>query len=205
MRRAPDLSPSDFVKHWDKVRAPLLRSLPGVGGLVFNRRIAERSPDARYDAVIEMWFDDEAAYRRAFDLADPALLRAIADDTARFMAPDPLAFSTCELTLVEPKAEMGTAKRIGLVGRHPGTSEAAFFREWNHHGAEAAQQPGLTEYRLNFRNSVRPPSMAFDGYAALWWRDWKAFEAARVAIRPQLFDAHMLIYVEEQPVIAPPR
>ncbi|MHB9880407.1 EthD domain-containing protein [Pacificimonas sp. ICDLI1SI03] len=213
VRRAAGLSPSQFVTHWHETRAPLLRSLPGISGLVFNHTIAERSPDARYDAVIEMWFDDEAAYRRAFEAADPALLRALAEDVAQFIDPDPLAFSTTEMALIEPEpnSPAGTAKRIGLVGRHPGTSEAAFFRKWQHHGAEAARQPGLTEYRLNFRKGIRPPSNAFDGYAALWWSDWEAFEAARIAIRPQLgerlafFDAHMLIYVEEQIVIAPAR
>ncbi|MEZ5708786.1 MAG: EthD family reductase [Blastomonas sp.] len=205
IRRNAALDADGFLKHWQDVRAPLLLELPGLKGLAFNRVIPGRSPDAAFDGVVEMWFTSEAAYRDAFDSAEAGLLRSLAEDYPRFAAGAAMGFTTSEIPVINRAKSVprGTAKRMGLVGRHPGTREAAFFREWMEHAGDAADQPGLVEYLLNFRTGLRLPSMAFDGYAEMWWADWEAFEGARQAIRPTLgkrlafFDAHELLYVEE--------
>ncbi|MGD9811629.1 MAG: EthD family reductase [Sphingobium sp.] len=205
VRRSPALDEGGFADHWEKERAPLLLELPGLDGLAFNRVLPSRSPGAPYDGVIEMWFASEAAYRDAFDKADARVLVALAEDWSRFAAGDAMAMTTNEVIILDRPTgrPAGRAKRVGLVGRHAGTSEADFFREWRLHAKDASDQPGLVDYIINFRSSVRPPSMPWDGFAEMWWKDWDAFEQDRVTIRPALgsrlafFDAHQLLYVEE--------
>ncbi|BAI95046.1 hypothetical protein Sj15T_29470 [Sphingobium sp. TA15] len=204
LRRAPGMTPDAFLAHWEKERAPLLLGLKGLRGLIFNRVIRERSPDAPHDGIIEMWFADEAAYTHAFGAADEQLIGALADDLPHFAAGDPMGLFTREVSIRIPNSKPGNAKRIGLVGRNPGTTEDQFFREWRTvHAKEAANQPGLAGYVLNMRAGPRLPDLPWDGYAQLWWTDWPAFEAASRAIhatvgaRLHFFHAHQLYYVDE--------
>src|SRR3546814_9161305 len=92
------MTPDAFLAHWEKERAPLLLGLKGLRGLIFNRVIRERSPDAPHDGIIEMWFADEAAYTHAFGAADEQLIGALADDLPRFAAGDPMGLRSEEHT-----------------------------------------------------------------------------------------------------------
>jgi len=204
VRRARGSTPDAFLAHWLNKRAPLLLDLKGLRGLSFNRVIPDRSPDAAYDGVIEMRFADEAAYREAFGQADDKAIAALAEDWPRFATGDPMGLFTREHPVRVPATPPGIAKRIGLVGRNPAMSEQRFFHEWQTvHAPEAAEQPGLTGYVLNLRTGLRLPDLPWDGYAALWWADWPAFEAARQTIRAAVgarlgfFHAHHILYVEE--------
>ncbi|MBC2777043.1 EthD domain-containing protein [Parasphingopyxis marina] len=210
--RAHDaLSRDALLLQWETDRAPLLLDLPGIRGLSFNQVDPSRSPDASFDGIVEMWFTSETAYRHAFDEGDPELLQALAYNWRQFADGPAMGFTTSEIPIVTRAEDRprGTAKRIGLVGRHPGTSEASFFDDWLGHAHDAAEQPGLCDYYLNFRTGVRLPSMAWDGYAEMWWTDWETFEAARTTIQPGLahrlafFDAHELFYVEEHVAMEP--
>ncbi|MCM8732046.1 EthD family reductase [Hephaestia sp. GCM10023244] len=213
IRRAPSLSAEALLDHWHQHRAPLLRRLPGLTGLTFNTVNRQRSPDAPYDAVIELWFANAAAYAHAVDAADPDLIDALARDRPAFIQDDFLGLFSREVIVrpVPPQAGRPRAKRIGLVGRQPGTPRDRFFDEWVHHHAPAADsQPGLEGYVLNLRAQDRFLDAPWDGYAELWWPDWDAFEAASRAIRSSVgarlgfFHSHLLLYLDEHEEIAPP-
>jgi len=212
LRRAPGLTIDAFEAHWRSERAPLMRALPGLAGLTFNLVDGARSPNAPYDGVIELWFADERAYGHAFDDGDPRLLEALAIDAPRFAAGSPMGFFTREVAIrpFDPRTPRGQAKRIGLVGRQPGTSLPRFFKAWvEQHAQDAANQPGLVAYILNLRSGPRLPDVPWDGYAELWWADWEAFAGASRAIaatvnaRLGFFHAHQLLYVQEQVELAP--
>jgi len=213
IRCAPSLRSDALVDHWREQRAPLLRRLPGLNGLTFNRVDRRRSPDAPYDAVVELWFASAAAYRHAVDGADPDLIAALAADRPKFMQDDFLGIFSREIVVrpVPPQAGRRRAKRIGLVGRQPGMNRDTFFHDWIHrHAPEADAQPGLEGYVLNLREQDRFLDSPWDGYAELWWPDWDAFEHASLAIRGTVggrlgfFHSHLLLYLEEHEDVVPP-
>src|SRR3546814_12041368 len=82
----------------------------------------------------------------AFGAADEQLIGALADDLPRFAAGDPMGLFTREVPIRIPYPKTGNAKRIGLVGRNPGTPEDQFFRAWRtFHAQEAANQQNVRE------------------------------------------------------------
>lgn len=203
IRRADGLAPEALLDHWRQRHAPLLRRVPRLRGLVFNIVDRERSPDAPYDSVIELWLDDSAT-------ADPVLAETLAADRAAFMGEDALRFTTREAVVrpVIAQADRRRVKRIGLVGRGPAISQERFLQDWVHeHAPQANRQPGLEGYVLNLLEEEQPP---WNGYAELWWTDAAAFEAASLAIRSTVgarlgfFHSHLLLYVHEYEDIPPP-
>ena len=65
MKRREDMSLEDF-RNWATIEhPPLAKELPGLRGYRMNVAVQE-NPDAPYDAVSEMWFDDDAARAAAF-------------------------------------------------------------------------------------------------------------------------------------------
>jgi uncharacterized protein (TIGR02118 family) len=79
LHRRPDLTREEFTGHFREVHAPLALALPGLRGY---RQLHVRSVpfggQAPCDAVAELWFDNEAALRAAFD--SPAGAAALADN-----------------------------------------------------------------------------------------------------------------------------
>lgn len=210
IRRAESLAPEAFLGHWRRRHAPLLRRTPGLRGLVFNIVDRERSPDAPYDGVVELWLDDPAGDSAADGAADPTLAEALAADRMLFMRDDVLRFTTREVVIRPVIAQAGRlrVKRIGLVGRSPHTSRERFVQDWVHeHAPQANRQPGMEGYVLNLLEEELPP---WNGYAELWWTDAAAFEAASLAIRSTVgarlgfFHSHLLLYVREYEDIPPP-
>jgi uncharacterized protein (TIGR02118 family) len=213
MRRAAGLRPEAMLDHWQRHRAPLVRQLAGLTGLTFNTVDRSRSPDAPYDAVLEMWFASAAAYAHAVNIADPDLTEALAADRPSFMQSEFMGVFTREVIVrpVPPQAKRARAKRIGLVGRQPGMSREQFFKDWvERHAPEADRQPGLEGYVLNLLEQDRLFDSPWDGYAELWWTDWAAFEEGSRAIRSSVgarlgfFHSHLLLYLDEHEEIAPP-
>jgi hypothetical protein len=205
VRRPSEMS-GDWLEAWHE-RAALLRQLAGVRRVAFNIVDRRRSPDSRWDGVVETSFVDEASYRRAIEGAsDPGLHEALADQVKRFCQPDPMTMLVRE-SVIRPLPAgdpRGYAKRIGLVGRHPATSRADFFKQWAEvHAPEVLGQYGLVGYSLNMSATLALPSSPWDGFAELWWQDWAAFdEAVRrgsngYARRATFFHGHALLYVTQ--------
>src|SRR5579863_1256570 len=80
--RRPELSHEQFMRHWVDVHAPLVDALPGVRRYVQNHILAEQAAPVpptgvALDGIAELWFDDRAAFERAF--ASPEGQRLAAD------------------------------------------------------------------------------------------------------------------------------
>lgn len=204
VRRAESVPAEAVLSTWLQHHEGRVRQTPGLTGLVFNLVDHARSPGTRYDAAIEYWFADEAAYRASTPLADSA---------TGFIASDVMTLHTREVVIraQPPERAAPRAKRIGLVGRRPETSQPTFFHEWvDVHAPPVDRQPGLERYVLNLTTTDLLPALPWDGYAQLWWTDWDAYENARATIQTGLrerlafFDAHELLLVDEHVSVPPP-
>jgi uncharacterized protein (TIGR02118 family) len=205
--KADGLSSAQFVEHWRTVRAPLVKALPGLLRAVFNPVDKTLSPEVRYDAVVQLWFKDAAAYRACFNGAHAEVIEALAKDAPKFMQPDFLGMYVREdiVRAPAPGAPRPKAKRIGLVGRHPGTDQAAFFQAWrDKHAREVDPQYGLQAYKLNLIDRERFPDSPYDGYAELWWTDWAAHKEASRQIatayqaRSDFFHSHLTMLISDE-------
>lgn len=65
MKRNEDLSYEEFRNWALNEHPPFAEKLPGLRGYRMNVPVTE-NPDSPYDAISEMWFDDEAARVAAF-------------------------------------------------------------------------------------------------------------------------------------------
>jgi uncharacterized protein (TIGR02118 family) len=205
--RADGLTSAQFVEHWRTVRAPLIKALPGLMRAVFNPVDRALSPEVRYDAAIQLWFKDAAAYRACFDGAHAEVIEALAKDAPKFMRPDFLGLYTREDIVRSPRpgAPRPKAKRIGLVGRQPGMDQQAFFAAWrDKHARDVDPQFGLQGYKLNLLDRERFPDMPYDGYAELWWTDWPTQKQASRQIadayraRSDFFHSHLIMLISDE-------
>jgi uncharacterized protein (TIGR02118 family) len=66
LKKKSTFSDGDFAKYWLEKHAPLAKRMPGVRRYVVNlvRRPPNREPD--YNGVVELWFDDVNAMKKAF-------------------------------------------------------------------------------------------------------------------------------------------
>jgi uncharacterized protein (TIGR02118 family) len=82
VHRRSDLSWDDFSRYFRDVHGPLARQLPGLRHYEQHHiRSAFFGGVAPCDAIAELWFDDEAALRAAFDSEAG---RAALDDNPNF-------------------------------------------------------------------------------------------------------------------------
>ncbi|MHA1549615.1 MAG: EthD family reductase [Alphaproteobacteria bacterium] len=65
MKRRDDMSLEEFRNWATQEHPPLAKQLPGLRGYRMNVALQD-NPDAPYDAVSEMWFDDDEARLAAF-------------------------------------------------------------------------------------------------------------------------------------------
>ena len=65
MKRKDGMSYAEFRNWALNEHPPLAEKLPGLRGYRMNVPIAD-NPDSPYDAISEMWFDDDAARLAAF-------------------------------------------------------------------------------------------------------------------------------------------
>lgn len=84
--RRPDLTPAQFRRHLREVHAPLAQNLPGLRRYVQNHVADDPKRESpRWDAIVELYFDDGAAMEAAWDspqgAASDADLPAFADLT----------------------------------------------------------------------------------------------------------------------------
>jgi uncharacterized protein (TIGR02118 family) len=83
IRRKAGLTPEEFFAHWTGRHAEIVRQLPGLRGLRFNR-IERCVPEAAaWDGVGETWFDSIADADRAF--ATEPFLTLLTEDRGKFI------------------------------------------------------------------------------------------------------------------------
>jgi uncharacterized protein (TIGR02118 family) len=92
-KRKPGLTPREFRDYYEEVHAPLARRTAPMGD-DYRRNYPQLSRvegkeipgDAAYDAVSEVWFQDQAAYDAfAQAMLDPQVRETLVADEARFM------------------------------------------------------------------------------------------------------------------------
>ncbi len=83
LKKRPDLDVEAFRRYWLEVHAPLIAAMPGVRAYRQNHTVGS-GPDVGaplteepIDGVVEIWFDDEDAMKRAY--ASPEGERVLAD------------------------------------------------------------------------------------------------------------------------------
>ncbi len=116
-----DMSQQEFIDYSIEKHVPLVKKIPGLRGYVLN--FADpTSEDPAYHAVVELWFDDQAAADKAFASAEG---QAAIADQANFLAGSPQSLAVQERMPIYPErpAEGSTDhsfyKAVYLVERHP--------------------------------------------------------------------------------------
>jgi uncharacterized protein (TIGR02118 family) len=65
INRKPDVSPEEFLRLWNEEHPPLVTRLPGLKRYQQNHPVPHREPWP-WDGLAELWFEDKAAVRAAF-------------------------------------------------------------------------------------------------------------------------------------------
>jgi uncharacterized protein (TIGR02118 family) len=65
--RRDDFSREAFFEYWSDVHAPISGSVPGLGGYVVSELLESLSGTSSADALLELWWPDEATFERSGD------------------------------------------------------------------------------------------------------------------------------------------
>lgn len=77
--RRPEHEPlGEFHRWWLEVHAPLAKKIPGLRKYVVSLVESVMAGDSDWDGIAELWFDDEAALRAAFETPEA---KVASDDT----------------------------------------------------------------------------------------------------------------------------
>lgn len=198
--RRPDLSPQQFHDHWRHPHATMARRIRMLRGYVQNHRLdtpALGPEQARYDGVVEAWFESEES------------ARSVVEDLiyADFLAED-------ELNFIDHSGMQGMLVDEEVLAEGPGAETGQADALWDHAGApftikilqlvqEQGEQPwaddgeGERARRLGALRRVRsrPAGSAGDwgdgtadqmflGVHELWWPTVSAFERG-IAAAPE--------------------
>jgi uncharacterized protein (TIGR02118 family) len=66
IKRRPELSRNEFLRHWERNHPRYVRALPGVRRYRQNHALEHRVPWP-FDGAAEVWFDSVGAVARAFE------------------------------------------------------------------------------------------------------------------------------------------
>lgn len=87
IKRKEGISKEEFYRYWEEVHGPLIkRTLPGVKRYIQNH--AAKLPGSgqpQYDGVVEIWFEDMDAWRKAGEFFRSEGGKVITDDEAKFI------------------------------------------------------------------------------------------------------------------------
>ncbi len=181
--RRPDMTVEAFRSYWRDVHGPLAGAIPGVRRyhqnlITSNRQLRLDIPLGPWhaDGFSQIWFDDDAAMRRA--LAAPAYA-ANAADIPNFIGDFKLLVCAPNTAMAIPPSAGRLRKRISLLKRRSDISAAMFRDEWIGRHAEIMSNiagiVGYTQNRIIHRGpdpSVDLPyaDLPIDGISELWFR-----------------------------------
>lgn len=194
--RRPDVTHAFFHQHWAGPHAELALRITTLRGYVQSHRVAPAPsglPDAIYEGIAEVWFDDAATAAGMGE--DPNYAEGALLDEPNFIDTDNLAFLLSEEQVQRegpPVAkDDGGAKLMLLLRRADGLSGADF--------AAAVREARLADAAPDARRvtvAVAIPDMYADGaeppydaVAELWFSDLDALRAAWSASGGKVLDA----------------
>jgi uncharacterized protein (TIGR02118 family) len=64
--RKRGLKREEFAKHWLGVHSNMARKMPGLKRYIINIVKDAEGTEPNYDGIVELWFDDVQAMKRAF-------------------------------------------------------------------------------------------------------------------------------------------
>ncbi|MEO3470360.1 EthD family reductase [Roseomonas sp. CAU 1739] len=198
LARRADMTAEAFHAHWEQVRAPLWRDLPGLRGYVINIPLEthSRSDVAQLDmepidGIEQLWFDDAAACAAAMTSAGADHRRT---DAASF-----IGASRCFITEESWHVPLSAAPRPGVksftaIQRRGDATPGAFQRAWREvHGPMAATVPLLRGFVQSGILGELPQdgipalrmALPLDGIAESWCDDMAARRAMVVSPEAQ--------------------
>ena len=167
--KAPSaMSPAQLQEHWIATYAGPLRG--GAKGIIFNLIDKEHSPDKRFDAVTEMFFDSDAAYEREY-LNGPTAYTKEAEETKPSVI---IVSRQIGIRDFDPGLPVPKVKRFGLVRRKPELTTDTLAVAWrDDHAPLFGANNYLKRYYVNLTDRTYAPDVPWDGYADIWWDDFK--------------------------------
>ena len=219
IKRKDGLSRQAFSDHWRNVHAPLASTIPGIHRYVQNHTPPIVSKNPPYDGIVEIWLDDAAAAKAAFD--SPEYRTGAYVDEPNFVNLKQVTRLRTHdhVMLAGAPISKGDAliKRVSFIKRKPGMSPEEFSRYWREvHGPLALDLPGMRRY---VQCHVVPSAYdkgepAYDGVAQLWFETMadlqhalnsSAYKDGAQADGPKFVDPDHLVHLltEENRVVWP--
>lgn len=213
IKRKAGTGVDEFQEHLLKRYAPLVAGGPGLRRYVQSPALTQgyRKGELLFDAITEMWFDDEAAYN-AF-LQSEASARAVADE-ANFLDRSRTVVMPVDVHIIKNGAIPDNAvKNIEFVNRRPGIPLAPFRHYWRTvHGPLASRIPVLRRYEQHHlaQSAYANGEPPYDGLAVTWFNstaDMKAGTQTPEYIETRadepnfLPDGHLPIIITREHVI----
>ena len=174
IQRIEGLSRKEFSDHWRNVHAPLAMQIPGVRRYVQNHTPPIVSKNPSHDGIVEIWLDDAAAAKAAFD--SPEYRHGAYVDEPNFVnLKQVIRLRTHDQVMLagDPIGkDEDLLKRVSFIKRKPGLSPEEFSHYWRDvHGPLALQMPGIRRY---VQCHVAPQAYekgepAYDGVAQIWF------------------------------------
>ena len=76
VRRKPEMAHDEFIRYWQDHHSKVVARLPGLRAYVQNPAFEGDKRDWPYDGMVEIWFDDVAAVKAAFESPESDAVRA---------------------------------------------------------------------------------------------------------------------------------
>jgi hypothetical protein len=170
MNASPGMSAAAFQERWIATIAPALRKR-GASSIVFNLIDKEHSSEKRFDAVTEMVFDSDWAYEQEY-LNGPT---AYTDETERTKPALVIVSRQIGIRDFDPGKPVPKVKRFGVLRRKPDLTPETLAVSWrNNHAPLFAANDYLRRYYVNLTDRTYAPDVPWDGYADIWWDDFKS-------------------------------
>jgi hypothetical protein len=170
MNAPAGMSASAFQERWIADTAPALRKR-GAQAIVFNLIDKEHSPEKRFDAVVEMVFDSDWAYEQEY-LNGPT---AYTDEVSRAKPAIVIVSRQIGIRDFDPGRPAPLVKRFGVLRRKPELTPETLALSWrNNHAPLFAANDYLRRYYVNLTDRTYAPDVTWDGYADIWWDDFKS-------------------------------
>lgn len=97
--RRDDFTPEEFMRYWLDVHAPISAKAPGLRGYVVSEVVRKLQGNLETEAVVEQWFDDEAAFEAAGASSEVA---AAWEDVGRYAKTDGTFWLVKEHVIMPP-------------------------------------------------------------------------------------------------------
>jgi uncharacterized protein (TIGR02118 family) len=97
--RREDFTPEEFMKYWLEVHAPISAKAPGLRGYVVSEVIRRLQGELVTEAVVEQWYDDEAAFLAAGESPEVA---AAWEDVGKYARTDGTFWLMKEHVIIPP-------------------------------------------------------------------------------------------------------